>query len=534
MLIALCKAGTQIDDLESAATLLTQLSPYLLEAHEQVFTSSPFLRSIEPSPWEALTYNLVSALLAVGIKHTSLRRKAYDLTIEYLDHCGDSARLAESSQIQYNGGHGDLKPEQTFGVGAVSLSILGFLEATSEYFHFYAVPERVEVVCLLRQILNESFMVLVEGTFSSIRTSESTNRNAREWKQYTKRYANSGRPLGAMLLQRGFMRMLVSCSSLQAINPEDLQQTDMLEFFISRKKPLPTSPSAEAIRLTEILSEIAIEQMNQLEDGADYQQLGSAWQQHLAFTVKSYALTVFLGCMVIDEEIADADVLMSWLEDSMGDPIQMADEGLASTVLKCMAIIAKLSPASATTLSRSLPRFIVQGGIRGTIVVIAARCLASVLQLLSQDAVITCLYSMGNVLSTGSSAEKGIGYHYSIDGLLSAPRNSNRYTQQPTGSAISLDISSEEETSAVYGNVILAIVNIATSCKDSKVVPLALSMLLQKLGRISLAVDLHILFEAAVLAAGGGEIDLRSLLKLYDRFGHDAVVQNNTILLETV
>ena len=534
MLVALCNAGPQIDDQERAVALLNQLGPYLLEAHDQVFAPSPFLRAIEPSPWEVLTHSLVFAVLAIGIRHTSLHGTIYELIIGYLHRCWQLASWTESSQIQSNGGLGDLRPEQTFQVGAATLSILGFLEAASAYFHFYSVSERQEVVLLLKEVLNDSFMVLVEGTFSSIRTTESITRAARDWKQYTKRYASSGRPLGAMLLQRGFMRMLVSCSSLQGLSPEELQHNDILDCLMSRKQPLPASRGPEAVRLTEVLSEIAIEQMRRLEDGADYQQLGSAWQQHLALTVKSHALTVFLCCMIIDEEIADTDVLMTWLEESMADRVEMADESLATTVLKSMTIVAQTSPAFAASLSRLLPRFIVQSEIRGSVVIVAARCLAIVLRLLSQDAVITSLYSLGNVLSTGSSLEKGLPYNSIANGSVIASGKSDRYTQQPNGSAISFDLSGEEETSAVYGNVILAIVNIVTSYKDNKMVPLALSMLLQKLGRVSLAVDLQILVEAASLAARSSEVDLRSLLKLYDRFSHEAVVQNNTVLLETV
>ena len=533
-MVALCNAGLQIHDQERAAALLNQLGPYLVEAHDQAFAPSPFLRAIEPSPWEVLTHSLVSAVLAIGIRHTSLHGRIYELIVGYLRRCWQLASLTESSQIQSDGGLGDLKPEQTFEVGAATLSILGFFEAASAYSHFYSVSERLEVVTLLKEILNDSFMVLVEGTFSSIRTTESTTRAARDWKQYTKRYARSGRPLGAMLLQRGFMRMLVSCSSLQILDPEELQHNDMLDCLITRKHPPPAFRGPEAIRLAEVLSEIAIEQMRRLEDGADYQQLGSAWQQHLALTVKSHALTVFLGCMIFDEEIADADVLMTWLEESMADRVEMADECLASTVLKSMTVVAQDSPAFAATLSRSLPRFIVQSELRGPIVIIAARCSAIVLQLLSQDAVITSLYSLGNVLSTGSSLEKGLPYNSIANGSVIAPGKSERYTQHPNGSAISLDLNGEEDTSAVYGNVILAIVNIVTSCKDTKIVPLALSMLLQKLGRVSLAVDLQILVEAASLGARGSEVDLRSLLKLYDRFSHEAVVQNNTTILETV
>ncbi|MCJ1471877.1 phosphatidylinositol-4- kinase [Lambiella insularis] len=529
VLLALCEAGPKIAELATARTLLSQLLPYLLEAHEQAIAPSPFLRLIQPSPWEALTHSLVIAVLALGIKYPSLHEQAHHGVTQYIENCRLSA-----SRLHYNENSDDLNPQHTFEIGALSISLLGFLEAASSYFQFYTISERLQVVSALRQILTESFMVCVEGAFSSIRTSESTLRAPQEWKQYTKHYASSGRPLGAMLLQQGYMRMLVSCSALQLSTSETFERTDLLDFLMSGHGSQPTQHHERSYEQVQILSEIATEEMRLLEDGADYLQLGSAWQQRLASTVKGYSLLVYLSCMKVDEEAADLDLFVSWLEDTMADPVQMANDALAAVVLKSMAIVAKISPTVASSLSRSLPRFIVQGGIKGGIVDVAAECLAFILQSLSQDAVITGLYSLGNVLSVGSSGERDIGSTAPPDRTSTIPRHSVRYTQHSSGSAISLDVSGEEETSAAYGNVIQAIVSVATTCRDNKVTPLALSMLLQKLGRISMAVDLRIIVEAASLAATGEGVELKSLLKLYDRFAHDAVLQKNTTLLEAV
>lgn len=529
VLLALCEASPQIKELSTAKTLLAQLLPYLLEAHEQAIAPSPFLRLIEPSPWEASTRSLVVAVLTLGIRHPSLHEQVHQGVSQYVENCRLSA-----SRLYYNESSTDLNPQHTYEIGALSISLLGFLEAASSYFQFYTIPERLQVVSALRQILTESFMVCVEGAFSSIRTSESNLRASREWKQYTKQYASSGRPLGAMLLQQGYMRMLVSCSSLQLSDSQTFEETDLLSFLMSGQRTQSALYCEESSEQVRVLSEIATEEMRLLEDGADYLQLGSAWQQRLASAVKAYSLLVFLSCMIVDEEVADLDLFVSWLEDTMADPVQMADDDLAGVVLKSMAIVAKNSPFVASSLSRSLPRFIVQGGITGDTVEIAAECLAFILQLLSQDAVITGLYSLGNVLTVGSSGDRDVTSAAPFDGTLPIPRNSVRYTQHSSGSAISLDVSGEEETSVAYGNVIQAIVSVATTCKDSKVTPLALSMLLQKLGRISMAVDLRIIVEAASLAATGEEVELKSLLKLYDRFAHDAVLQKNATLLEAV
>lgn len=533
-MLALCKASPQIGNLRSAERLLGQLSPYLLEAHDQTIAPSPFLHLIEPSPWEALSHNLVAAILVLGIRYPPLHDNVYGTIIRYLQECAKASRVAAAVHAHYNGIVEDMEPQKSLDIGAISISMLGFLEAASTYFYFFDVTERLEVVTILRETLSESFMVLIEGACSAIRTSESPLKLAKDFKYYAKRYASSGRPLGAMLLQRAFLRMLVSCSSLQIVTAEALQQTDIFDYLTSKKEPHNGARGEDAAALTEMLSDIAAEEMHLLEDGADYLQLGSAWQQRLAFSVKGHALTIFLACMVVDEEIAEVDVLMSWLDDTMADAVEMADDDLACIVLKSLAIAAKMSPAIASILGRSLPRFIVQGGIRGPTVVVAAECLAYILQLISLDAVITGLYSLGNVLSIGSSTDKGLASAGSAESSLGFAKIGSHYAHQATGSAISLDISGVEETSAVYGNVVRAVVSIACTCNDHKITPLALSMLVQKFGRISMVVDLQIVVESAMLAAVGSEVELKSLLKLYDKFSHDALVQNNVMLLDAV
>lgn len=452
---------------------------------------------------------------------------AIECTTDYLQNCLSAINATATVTHESGNFASNISLDDILETANIALSLLGFLEAVSIYAHFFTISERLDVLNLLRLILSEDFMVSVEGVFSSIRTADTSSSRVTPWKLLTKRYAALGRPLGAMLLQQGFMKVLVSYSSLQITTPQKLQCSDMFDILMSENELLRDNNPDASLALLELLTDLSIEEMRLLDDGADYLQLGSAWQQRLAFTVKAYTIRVFLNCMVADEDLADADTLMIWLEDAMADPIQMADNTLACTVLKSMAVVSRFSTSVASSLSRSLPRFIVQGGIQGETITVAARSLAYILQLLSQDAVLTGLYSLGNVLSTASRADR-------LQDPLNVQNSGERYGQHSTGSAISLDLSGDEEIAAVYGNVVGAIVNIAYNCQDEKITALALSMLVQKLGRVSLAVDLHIIVLAATLATIGGSLELKTLLKFYSKIGHDAAVQENNALLAAV
>lgn len=472
------------------------------------------------------------------MNHEFLRDVVSESLWAYLDHCSNAAESVSSPSgvISENGSSGEV--EEAIHVATVTISILGFLDAAATYANFWNAPERLALIERVKSIFSEAFLVAVETAFSTIRNSHFQYSHVKEWKRYLRHYAAIGRPLGAMLLQRSFMWLLVAGSSLLVADISVLRGSDILDLLMSGTGiSRPSSRYGEVDFATiETMADIAADEMSLLDDGADYLRLGSAWQQRLAFSVKAGALTSYLNCALLNEDAADADTLMTWLEDTLADSVQMADETLASVVLKSMALISKLSPAFAPNVSRLLPRFIVQGGPRGQTVSIASTCLAYVLQILSQDAVITTLYTLGNVLSSGASAERALASVITGDLIgLDGSANSVFYTgKHSTGSSISLTLSGEEETSVVYGNVVQAICGIAKSCNEPKITALAQSMLLQKIDKVSRSIDARIITEATKLALSGGPLEFRSLLKLYARISQEGVMKNNEVLLAAV
>jgi phosphatidylinositol 4-kinase len=502
----------------------------MLETHTQVLVSSPFFREIEPSPIEALSYHLTTALLSLGVNHDSQETVVSETLWSYLDNCAQATFAATQATGSDNGSASEV--EEAIHVTTLTLSILGFLDAAATYANFWTASERLDLITRVKDIFSEGFLIAVETAFSTIRNSHATHGNVKEWKRYVRHYAAIGRPLGAMLLQRSFMWLMVASSSLLHADIDVLRGSDILDLLISGTGITRSEVSSATIAT---MAEIAADGMSLLEDGADYLRLGSTWQQRLAFSVKAGALTSYLNCALLNEDAADPDILKGWLEDTLADSVQMADETLASVVLRSMALISKLSPSFAPDVSRLLPRFIVQGGSRGNTISVASTCLAYVLQILSQDSIITTLYTLGNVLSSSSNAERvlagGVNGDMGLDGSVSSAFYNGK---QPTGSSISLAISGEEETSVVHGNIVQAICGIATRCNDSKITALAQSMLLQKIDKVSRSIDARIITETAELALSGGPLEFRSLLKLYAKLSHDGVLQNNEVLLGAV
>ena len=524
VLIALCRASSSIESLEHAERLLQQITPYLSEAQTQTFRPSPFLRHVHQE--------VASALLNIGIKHSSLRSQVVTSIINTIDayvHQGQNIDRLDTSEDSA------LDIDNASRTITFSVSLLGLLSALAEKPQVCTVQERASIIYKLQTLYSEKFMVTIEGTLSSVRNSHGIH--MKEWKRLLRVYASMGRPLGAMLLQHAFTQYLASSAAIM-VTPSEFSRDEQVLDYLLQQTPQSLSgyegvDGSSLEKLTELLTEI----VSLLDADADYLQVSSAWQQQLAFSTKASCLISFLCCSLANEDIADADVLMAWLDGILTDPVQLADERLASVTLKCMAILAKTSKAFASNLARSLPRFIVQGRMTSDTVVIAANCLADVLQLLPQDLVISTLYSLGNVLSTGPSTNRANTSLF-IDGNGTANGTMNgsvtSYTQQPTGSSISLVTNDDEETVLVHAAVVEAIVAIARKCHDERITALAISMLVQKIGRVNLAVDAKIIMGSAALGSQSEPNDFRPLLKLYARLVTDALASDNNVSLQAV
>lgn len=541
-MLALCKAAPLILDLDSAKDLFRRLTPYLLEVHEQVFAQSPFLRSIEPSPWEALSFSLSSAILSIGSNHESLCPTALDAVQAFLEQLCKAAETASNHVQEEESDSGDEEKtistniESAVQIATITVSLLGCLEACTKHARVWNTANRLKMIALLQRILSDAFLISVETAFSTLRNAHSADPRLKEWKRHMRHYAATGQPLGAMLLQWRMMKLAVSRAACLLDFANYSSEDDLLGLLLTGYDGLESKrpdDAADSQELAQILADMAARQMSLLEDGADFLQLGSAWQQRLAFGVKASTVATSVLCLMVDPDTLDAEVLLSWLDDIIGDPVQMSDNGLAFVTLQSIALLARINLKDAPLLSRSLLRFVVRGASQGRVMNVAANCLSVVLRLLSQDAIITTLYTLGNTLSVAND-EQVVAAGSTPNGSIKANLRVSHYGQEGKGSAISLALGREEDMALIYGNVIHTIVCIASGCRDDKITALAQSMLVQKIGKIDATVDARIIAEAAALALVGGTTELRSLLRLYSKICHDSVVQENTVMLDAV
>jgi phosphatidylinositol 4-kinase len=529
VLLALCKAAPSVDHPEHASKLASHLASCLAAVNGLLLPSTPFLNAVTPSPWEALSHGLTTAILALGSRHDSLQDDVLRSTSTFIETAHQTSTellsvLPEGEEATEGGGY-----NQVAQLASLTVSLVGFLEAASTYAEFWEPDEKLQVISQVRDILSEPFLVAVETASSTVRNSHSSDYVLRDWRRYAKRYAASGRPLGSMLLQRAFMSFVTSCTSPADENGRTLPQEKVLDRYMTN---LNTASQYDEDQLAVVKSavQIATGMIQLVEDGSDYLQLGSTWKQRLAFSIKGSALVCLLNCAVIDQESVDLDLLYSCLEDTLSNPDQMASEELAKVSLRAMTVLARIAPV-ASNITRALLRFIIHHDQSGSTAAFATRCLADVLHLLSQDTVIGTLYSLGNVI-TARQTEKG--RPPTAITLNGSPYNVLDETQQSQDSLVLLTNDGDEEASVTHRNVIRAITTIAAGCNDSKIVALVQSMLLQKVGKINVTVDSYIIEEASILGLSSGPDEFKILLKFLARLYRDARVQSNNIVADAV
>lgn len=532
VLVALCRAAPLLQTTKDAAGLLHQLLPYLPEAHRQTLSHTPIYRHLPP--WETLAFDLTSAILAIASNHVSLRQQALACVYDTLDGLAQSADATTwmSPTLDHGDSYQTNTVEKLLSTIQLTVSLLGFLRAVARYIHVFEAYQRMSIIQKIRHLLSEKFMVSVEGALSAVRNSRSNSQPAREWRRWVKHYATRGTPLGAMLLQQAFMSVVEESVALLLSSHDRIPSDGLLDVLLHRKPLVDYDPSEVNEPMVEDLTDVIVEEITLLEADADYLKVSSAWQQRLALEVKASSLRSYLYCSLLNESVADDDLLLSWFDAITSDPVQMADENLAKTVLQSMAVLARTSSTTASNLSRSIPRVLVNGKMLPHIARFAGQCLAWVLRRLNQDMVISTLYSLGNILS--ASNDKTAGASPFFDGANGNGSLAPYASQQALGSQLSLVFSDDGEPTAAYGSIVEAIVAIATVQNDEKISALVISMLVQKIGRISVGVDARIISETAALGLSGGVNQLRALVRLYARIASESTVKHDSLIMNAV
>ncbi|KAF2720287.1 phosphatidylinositol-4-kinase [Polychaeton citri CBS 116435] len=520
VLLALCQSAEYIANVKDAETLLAQLEPYLPEAHLQAFGHVSLLS--REAPWHVLSQSLTAALLSIAINHSGLENRVYagiDRTLQAMSHTASAL-----SRTNFRA-----DPYQAIKALELAASIAGFMAAIAQHSKAWQFEQRLDLIEDLRRLVSEDTMVAIEGALSAVRNAHHHNKTPKAWLRWLRQYATNGQPLGAMLLERELMAIVEA--SLEQLVPVRDQSMGILERFDQQPSlPLPYK-SVDPAGINK-LAEMARRELERIDNEDDYLQVSSPRQQQLTMDAKASSLRSYVACLLIHRPSADTSVITAAIDASMIDPIEMSSEVLCKTVLKALTLVAKCSPPIATQYSRTLPRLLVQGKLTPSTAALTGVCLAQILASLSQDVMISTIYSLGNTLSGSSGDEKPASATPFLDTSTNSTQNGIFSSHQ--GSVISLATNDEIETAVVHSTIVRTIVAITVASNDDGMAKLVSQLLAQKMGRISPALDARIISETAALGLCGDGKQLTGLLAFYTRMMGQASARGDTGMQDAV
>jgi hypothetical protein len=419
------------------------------------------------------------------------------------------------------------------------LSLIGSCEAIVTHLETVTADFIDRLITQVQALVDGQLLVGIESLLSSINkeaasrksSSASTRSHGDPQLQYllriNTRYTNKGEPLGALMIQRLLLKLLehtcyISCQTTKH---------EQLGFL-----PLKGFKDRFSILSPTVLfgiSELAESQIGSIEASADFLKFKTSPHQDLSLSLKATSLRLACITFICGYEVNIN--LPSVIKSILVDPTQMAHDDLGPACLDSLAAISMNCHEHASDLNRSLRNYIIHAHDPHSTnlsarVCIAAKRLAWCLSTISNDKIVSTLYSLVNVLTSAPSSTNERG------ATSLQPRTALsliNFDHRTVASSISLSLKTEDQRQQVFSNVVEAIAEIVYELKDEKIAELMISLLGQKFGRVNDGVDKSLVWGLAKISTIVKEKDYKRILKLHAKVRLDPATAN-TALTETV
>lgn len=495
VLLSLARAAGSISDPDQAESVLRVLGLYLRSTLVQPFASFAAIKDVEPSPWQVCARRLVAAILTLGTAFPAqLAASAETTVLRYFD-CA-ICRWKDPATFT------DL---DTFF--PLLFSFQGFLEAMAQ--HVFALPYSVLTKTVSETIETISTDLLLQIETTVARTAVNTNPPEPEplarWQYYIFAYLRRQQQLGAMLLNyyicnlcRAVTSKIIIYQHKNVVTSFRLKNTasSLLNKLLGAGKQERLSP--DSVTLLDTLAQFAISQIHSLDEGADYIELASPERIELAYSTKASALDI-VG-VAANYSVVDPVFVVSLIKSSLLHEHGMSHPRFALTVFKLAALLCTANSEIAGVMVRYLPHFITIPVVAPDLVRKCARALVCGLCAISQDVVVSTIYTLVNMVTVTPGAQN-------VQNAQNAQNAHPDSDQQDAGD--------EQYALHVHRNAISAIVSITTTYDDPQVSALAATVLAQKLGSSSLELDREVAYGVSKLAAYVPDKEFLSILRSF-------------------
>ncbi|KAK9238306.1 hypothetical protein V1525DRAFT_401672 [Lipomyces kononenkoae] len=529
VLLALASSAKHLSDRPQAEKLLEQLGLYLRDSYRQKFVPSALTRELQPSPWEVVTYNLTLAIIDIAKSFNEL----FDTAGAYLSSYVDGVER-ESSDIQA------ATPGNIELIFPLAFSLQGFLAAICLRSLYKESSElQYHLLSSANAIFSGQFLTCLAEAISLLRNSPDVSPTHRTWNLYRNKYRALGKPVGPASLQYYFIETARYISGVYVLPglanyPGEIES--FLDIIISSGQKAETTIDDIQRKSLELCRDVAICELESAEEGNDYiSAIVSGKQRRLNFAIKASALEIL--CVASHFDLYDIGDLMQAIEDCLNttdnEQKPLIDEGLLSRIFKIMAFLCVEESSIGASLTRIFPRLVVSQNLSEETIHTGTICVSFALKRLSEDAVISTLYTMSNIL-VSVPHETDLTRVVTTNDIAMRRRSGSLERVSSMGSRIFINAEDREEIDIIFENVLYALAKVVEQYNDNKITALTISVLMQKIGHVNAFTDRCLLLALSGLSLCGAERDFKTVLRLYSRLNTEALNNKDQDMIDTI
>ncbi|KAK9316231.1 hypothetical protein V1524DRAFT_426874 [Lipomyces starkeyi] len=528
VLLALASSAQHQKDPKHARSLLEQLGLYLGDSYCQKFVPSAMIRDLQPSPWEVVTYKLAIAIIDIGKNFNEL----HDVAGDYLNSYVASVKRASSTITA-------AMPYNLELIFPLAFSLQGFLSAICLRSLYKESSElQYDLLSSTNDIFAGRFLTCLEEAISFLRNSADVAQTHHIWNTYRNKYRALGKPVGSASLRYYFIETARNIAGLYIL-PGIAEYPGNKESFLDimmKTGTAETKINGIQRKSLELCRDIAVYELESAEEGNDYiSTIASGKQRRLNFAIKASALEIL--CVASHFDVYDIGDLMQSIEDCLNttdnEQKPIIDEGLLSRIFKIMAFLCIEESNIGASLTRIFPRVIVNQNLSEETIQTGTTCVSFALKRLSEDAVISTLYTMSNIL-VSIPHETDLTREVTANDRAVRRRSRSLERVSSMGSRIFINAEDREEIDLIFENVIYALAKIVEQYNDNKITALTISVLMQKIGRVNAFTDRCLVLGLSGLALCGAGRDLKTVLRLYSRLNTEALTNKDQDMVDTI
>ncbi|KAG7749247.1 hypothetical protein KL911_005153 [Ogataea haglerorum] len=450
VLLALCRSCEHIKSKIQAEILLSRFELYLAELGTDRFSSKKTLKTYFPTPWTKLSYELVVAVSTLGLNLPTVRPKCQDLVFRFIDTLqSDSANLR------------------------TLFCYVGLLQGLTKNIAFVGS----DLVRRVVSVFDEAFFSQVESCIGSI--------DEHVYVEMVNNFEDYGFEFSSLffmfLVQKlavEFLKCQLECKSEKSLvfhvlasNTKELQ------------KKLDTS-------LLKELALTAIANNKYVNNGSDRLVTSTFGRRNAGYSIKASTIEILaLGSTLSVVDLNFATALMDdYLEqlykidgNCTSEVVEMINSELLTSIFSSAALLSARKSFIGLRLSKCLPAILSLPVLNSEAVSELAQSLSFCLKNLTEDDVVSCVYSLTNILTDAAKPNSG-----TVSGTMELRPSfslSSTATGQPPSTLTEDGSYAIEVLPLVYRNVIAAVLEIAKAFRDESINILAVTILFQKVRR---------------------------------------------------